>query len=80
VRRQQEFQENEHLSTDEYHGNREIEKKHDGGDVDVEGDMILGELEEDNEFKRSRSGKELIKGDVMELVKGSFIACFFNHC
>jgi len=69
VRRQQEFQENEHLSTDEYHGNREIEKKHDGGDVDVEGDMILGELEEDNEFKRSRSGKELIKGDVMELVK-----------
>lgn len=49
---------------------REGEQKDDGGDVDVEGDMIVGDLEQDREPIRPRRGKEAIRSDVAELVKG----------
>jgi len=46
-------------------------KEKDNGDVDVEGDMIVGELESDLAPARPRSGKETIRPDVDELVKGA---------
>jgi hypothetical protein len=71
VRTQQEIHGNKRLSSEKAHENEETEKKPDGGDIDVEGDMIVGELEQDNGSRRPRCGKELIKGGAMELVKGS---------
>jgi hypothetical protein len=47
-----------------------VKQKGAGGDVDVEGDMIVGELEQDQEPLRPRCGKESIRSDAGELVNG----------
>lgn len=51
----------------------EVKQKSCGGDVDVEGDMIVGELEQDQEPMSRRCVKESIKSDAEELVKGAVV-------
>lgn len=48
----------------------ETETKQKSGDVDVEGDMIVGDLEQDQEPARPRCGKESIRRDADELING----------
>ncbi|KAF8575101.1 RabGAP/TBC [Ramaria rubella] len=68
VRTEQEVRRSRDHTAGEDHPYREVKQKN-SGDVDVEGDMIIGDLEEDQELVRPRCGKESIRSDVNELVK-----------
>ncbi|KAF8497654.1 rab-GTPase-TBC domain-containing protein [Gautieria morchelliformis] len=68
VRTEQEVRKSRDAAVDKAQGDTEVKQKSVGGDVDVEGDMIVGELEQDQELLRPRCGKESIRSDAGELV------------
>jgi hypothetical protein len=73
VRTEQELRKSQEKAEEERaQADSEAKQKAEGGDIDVEGDMIVGDLEQDQAPSRPRRGKETIRPDVDEIVKGGW--------
>ena len=68
VRTEQEIRRSREAAEDEVQADTVVKAKDGTGDVDVEGDMIVGDLEQDQDLARSGCGKESIRPGAEELV------------
>ena len=73
VRTEQEVRKSREVIGDKTQMEKEVKQKNCSGDVDVEGDMIVGELEQDQVPMIPHCGKEAIRSDAEELVDGESV-------